>query len=96
MLMLAWACFVLGAFYALCVVELGARMKDMNFYWSGEVTLFLLFFASLHFWLRQMGGRFDLSTRRAQIALFVWGLHVISGVYWYVVQLATTPVYNAW
>jgi hypothetical protein len=96
LLMLAWGCFVLGAFYALAVVELGERFKDNNFYWSGEITLFLLFFASVHFWLRQMGGRFDLSTRRARIAMLLWGLHIASGVIWYLVQLLTTPVYNAW
>lgn len=96
LLMLAWACFVVGVFYALAVVELGTRRTDNNFYWSGEITLFLLFFASIHFWLRQMGGRFDLSARRAQIAMVVWGLHIVSGFYWYVVQLLTTPVYNAW
>ncbi len=96
MLMLAWGIFIVGAFYALCLVELGSRLTDNNFYWSGEITLFLLFFASVHFWLRQMGGRFDLSSRRAQLTLIFWGLHIVSGVYWYAAQLLTTPVYNAW
>ena len=87
---------LVGAFYTLALVELGRRRVHNNFYWSGEVTLFILFFASVHFWLRYMGGRFDLSTRKSQIALFLWGLHIAGGIYWYIAQLLTTPVYNIW
>lgn len=96
LLMLAWGCFLAGAFFTLALVELGRRRIHNNFYWSGEITLFLLFFASVHFWLRYMGGRFDLSTRRSQIAMVLWGLHILGGVYWYMAQIMTTPVYNIW
>jgi hypothetical protein len=87
MLMLAWICSIVGTFYALCFVEVG-RAADNNFYWSGEVTLFILFFASVHFWVRQMGGRFDLSKRPAQIVMVIWALHIISGVLRYIWHLS--------
>lgn len=87
LLMLAWGGFLIGWFSALCLVENG-RAADNNFYWSGEVTLFILFFASVHFWLRQMGGRFDLSKRREQLIMVIWVLHLISGVLRYMWHLS--------
>lgn len=80
---LAWVTFLFGLFLELMVIELGDRVDHGNFYWTGEITLFILIFASIHFWLRAMGGKLNFTERRAQIVWGVWGLHLMSGVYWY-------------
>jgi hypothetical protein len=84
---LAWVIFFFGLFFELFVVELGQRAAHGNFYWTGEITLFVLLFASVHFWLRAMGGRLDSKGWRARIVWGVWALHIIGGVYWYLLHL---------
>jgi len=46
---LAWATFGFGAVYTYFLAEAGARLTDGNWTWSGQITLFVLFTASILF-----------------------------------------------
>jgi hypothetical protein len=52
-LLLAWATFLEGAFYAYTLAE-KLRAFAGNFLWSGYAALFILYLASVIFWLREM------------------------------------------
>jgi hypothetical protein len=88
---LAWVVFLFGTSFELLVVELGDRVDHGNFYWTGEITLFVLFFASLHFWLRAMEGRLDFKSPRARIVWVIGALHLLSGMLWYWLHYSLLP-----
>jgi hypothetical protein len=79
-LQLAWLCFLFGAFYTYMIVE-KVNWAAGNMVWSGYITLFTLFAASMIFWLRQIGGvpPRDWFRGRALICGVAITLHVLSG-----------------
>ena len=46
-LRLAWICFAIGAFAMYFLAESGARRYQANFFWSAQVTLFIVYAASM-------------------------------------------------
>jgi hypothetical protein len=96
---LAWLNFIFGAFYTYMLAESGLRFQDGNFKWSGQVTLFILFIASVVFFLHQnagwLSGRLEKKPDDAfMVGVIVFGLHLVSGVLFYYLQL-TQPA-NPW
>src|SRR6185436_5761371 len=53
-LKLAWLTFAFGALYTYFLAELGPRLRDGNFLWSGQVTCLILVASSMAFLLRQV------------------------------------------
>jgi hypothetical protein len=49
----AWLIFFIGAFYTYFLAESGNRIYAGNFFWSGQLTLFILFVVSTTFVLKQ-------------------------------------------
>jgi|SRR5437660_1788563 len=92
-LLLAWLAFLVGAFYSYFLAESGARVFDGNFLWSGQITLFILFVASTWLLMRQThpsrGSTWSLQEGMGRLHFCggVFGLHLISGLMWYVVSL---------
>jgi hypothetical protein len=83
---LAWIGAALGAFCFYFLIERGRDLTfHGNFGWSGIITFFVLFFASLAFLLEQ----WRLQPREARVqwrlilSTAIFGLHTISGLLWY-------------
>ncbi len=76
MLQLAWLCFFFGLFYAYMIAE-KINWSAGNFVWSGYITLFTLFVASVIWWLNAlMNGR----SWRVILCGALFCAHVLSGV----------------
>ncbi len=80
MLVLAWLCFLFGGLYTYLLAErlyLGAG----NMVWSGYIAAFLLFFASIAFWVRQIAParRKERVPGKAIACGVAIGLHASSG-----------------
>lgn len=93
-LIMCWVIFAVSAAISYSLYEEGPRITHGNFVWTGYAGSFLLMFASLLFLLEQYArewslglGRFTLFgtrfSRRATLALLLFGLHVISGIAYY-------------
>ncbi|MFC2078677.1 hypothetical protein ACFLSZ_01700 [Candidatus Bipolaricaulota bacterium] len=88
---LAWLMFAVGAFYTYFLVELGPDGQidfSMNFAWSGQITLFVLFVASVRLFILRRPGTGSESTGRGHklryySCLLVLALHLVSGVLFY-------------
>jgi hypothetical protein len=82
-LTLAWITFGFGAACAYLLGE-SARMADMNFTWSGQIALFILFVASTLFLLRQRapsnGDGTSLPAPAYRRAIMLYRLHVLCGI----------------
>jgi hypothetical protein len=92
MLNLAWLVFLFGAFYAYFLIETGIRKYDVNFLWSAQISLFVLFVASTAFFLGQNQTetflyRKILADKRAIVSFVVLGIHAICGVFYYFLVL---------
>jgi hypothetical protein len=79
-MLVAWTCFIFGAFYSYFMAESGARFHDGNFEWSGEITIFILFFASTAFFLEMLAKTGFLKNIYQKLISGVWGLHLLAGV----------------
>jgi len=89
---LAWVTFCFGVFYFYFLAEGGepARTYSANFAWSAQLTLFVLFFVSLVFFLKQFNfkDQFNYILRRKFIELdskvwlgiFILFLHFVGGI----------------
>lgn len=85
---LAWCVFGVGAFYQYFLAEAGQVMGTANFFWSAQVSLFILFVVSVQFFIRK---NLDLLRHPAMPGKrneFVWGatlfgLHLAGGIVWY-------------
>ena len=92
-LMLSWVVFAVGAVIALFVYETGPRESHGNFVWTGYIVTFVLMYASLSFVIEQAvielragSGRGLLGlpqSERVRTALFLFALHVIAGLFYY-------------
>jgi hypothetical protein len=88
---LSWLVFGMGAFHTYFLTETGFRATHGNFTWSGVITLLVLFVLSVLFVLRQTPaiwrGPFRVRDWRFWACVGVFGLHVASGVVWFVANL---------
>jgi hypothetical protein len=79
MLQLAWLCFLFGAFYSYTLAET-VNWTAGNFVWSGYITLFTLYAATMVFWLRQLANPLrGRQPGRMLICGAAIGMHVLSG-----------------
>ncbi len=90
---LAWLILLFGLVLSYGFVEVYIRTNELsaagNFTWSGLIAVFVLFVASLHFWVRQLLE--ELPVERAEwLRLAASGatlmLHIGFGVAWYLLQ----------
>lgn len=85
---LSWAVFLSGAALAYFFHETGERMYHANFLWSGHITIFVLMFASLAFYLRHGWPANDQRVRvfaiRSLLVLLILALHVLFGLFFWV------------
>jgi hypothetical protein len=96
---LSWLALLFGLLYSHLLAEAGPRMYDGNFFWSAEVSLFIVFVMSTVFLLRQIFVPTDVliirkSSWKSWVCVAVLGLHMISGVFWYGLHL--TRDYRLW
>ncbi len=86
---LAWLTFGFGAAYMYLLAEGGERLSHANFTWSAISALFILFVASTVFLIQQVRGERRWSYQRLRLAVCsaVFGLHLVSGIYWYYIHL---------
>lgn len=95
LLNLAWLMFLFGAFQMYFLAETGERLHDGNFFWSGHITLFLLFVASVVFVIQQRPisittrGTWEMSPRFVT-CVGVFAVHLVSGFLYYSVYAAHT------
>ncbi len=80
-LTLAWLTFLVGAAYMYLLVEGGAKLGHANFTWSAQVALWVLFAASLAFFMQQ--NRSLRWSPRLLVGVLAFGLHLVSGLHWY-------------
>jgi hypothetical protein len=80
---LAWILFGAGLFFTYGFAEAGIRLTDMNFAWSGQITLFLLCVFSMLPLYRTVRDRGALDAR-AVICLTAFVLQFVAGINWYV------------
>ncbi len=85
---LAWLTFGFGAAAMYLLAESGERLGHANFTWSAQVALWVLFAASLAFFIQQ--NRSLRWSPRLLLGLLVFGLHLVSGLYWYSLHVNTT------
>jgi hypothetical protein len=94
---LAWLAFLFGAFYTYFIIE-PREWQSGNFLWSGAITLLILFVVSFIFFVQQMlnnARERPQKSARTYLCVMVFGLHLVSGLIWYYVQL-TYPLYTWW
>lgn len=87
----SWLTFLIGAFYSYFLVE-STRMYTGNFVWSGQISLFVLFVTSTLFFIQQNKAEiftFPIHkyTWRCLVCSVIFGLHLISGILWYIFHL---------
>jgi hypothetical protein len=91
-LRLCWIAFAFGAFYMYFLIE-NRAWQDGNFGWGGEITLFMLFIASVIFLIRQYKANRQW-TRSLMVCSSVLALHLISGIAFYIPNLS--DAWNTW
>jgi hypothetical protein len=85
---LSWLAFLYGLAYTYLLAE-DIAASHGNLTQSGRITMFVLFVVSALFVIRQ-GWSTSQATprdRRFTLVVLLFGLHLISGLYWYVSQL---------
>ena len=93
-LVMCWVIFAVGVLPVYFLYEDGPRIKHGNFIWGSYNAIFLLMFASLLFLVKQhareyQSGSSDLLffgvgiSRKVGILLFVFALHLLSGMAYY-------------
>jgi len=75
-LILAWLSFGVGLVWVYGVAERGERFTHANLLWTGQVTLFVLFVASVRLLVREP----DASRWRAITCWLAFGLHLAGGL----------------
>lgn len=91
---LAWLVFGVGAAYGYLLAETGIRKATGNFLWGTQTSLFILFVVSVAFLVTRAGGmspflRAAWSDWRRLACLLAFGLHVASGILYYVAIITT-------
>jgi hypothetical protein len=92
----SWLVFFVGAFYTYFIVQRGPEEGAANFWWSGQIALFMLFLFSMRNFLGYIRGILAEDSPKEQIkvsfALAILGLHLISGVLFYSNHLNITSL----
>jgi hypothetical protein len=82
-MILAWLAFGVGAAQFYLLAELGSRFEHGNFLWGAQITLFILFVATIRFLLKQDKPLAGLLQPRVWAPYAVYLPHVVSGVAYY-------------
>jgi len=92
-LQLAWITFIAGASQMYFLAEQGNNFYHGNFRWSAQFALFLLFVASLRFFLQKVFiiGKFDFKKDLPIILIYL--LDIAFGILYYV-HCMTSPHYG--
>jgi len=85
-LVLAWIMFLCGAFYTYFLAESGSRGIHGNFWWSGQISLFILFWISTLFVVKKKIVARGFHGVDLYLLAFVFSCHVISGILFYAVD----------
>jgi hypothetical protein len=83
-LTLCWLLFLLGLAISYSLYEDGPRMEHGNFLWTSYITLFVLMFAALRFFINEaLPRRMHVSALnwRLALVLLILGLHMVSAVH---------------
>ena len=87
-MILAWLCFIFGAFYSYFMSETsGGQFTMGNFDWSAEVSLFILFVVVTLFWIERLVEKKRWEKKDTAVAV-AFGLHLISGIIYYLYSLS--------
>lgn len=89
-LVLSWLTFGVGAALMYLFNETGERMLHGNFWWSAQITLFVLFVYSTMFYLRQT---VQNARQRDRLLTLVFGLHVLFGILYYIAVFLGSKYY---
>jgi hypothetical protein len=95
---LAGSAFVFGALYAFLLAE-SRYLLHMNWVWSGDIALFVLYAASMRCLLRRIrrdGEALGDLSLGAGIALGVFAFHLASGVIFYAVHVSNWTWFAWW
>ena len=84
MMMLAWATFAWGAAQFYLLIELGSRYTHGNFLWSAQISLFILFAATIRYLLEH-----PLDRPRTLAGALTYAPHIFSGIAYYIFCYAT-------
>ncbi|HEY3876713.1 MAG TPA: hypothetical protein VGM92_14655 [Candidatus Kapabacteria bacterium] len=87
--------FLFGAFESYFLAESGVRLYDGNFFFSGQIGLFLWFLVSMKFVLQDLYSK-PKETRwnKSFVVLSsLFALHLISGVVWYACESIATGTF---
>jgi hypothetical protein len=90
---LAWIAFIAGASQMYFLAEEGNNFYYGNFRWSAQIALFLLFVASLRFFLQKvlMIGKFNF--KKDLLPILIYLLNIAFGILYYV-HCMTSPHYG--
>jgi len=75
-----WIIFAVGVFLTYFFAETGWRLVAGNFTWSGQISLFILFFCCFLYIIENQH-----IYRKKAIVYFTYALHLISGIYVYLI-----------
>lgn len=89
-LMIAWASAGFGLTYAYSLAEAGTRLSHGNFLWSGYISVFVLYVASVPVLLREK------KTTKRQICWGLFALQVLSGTIFAVSQMSGGDYLRYW
>lgn len=92
----SWMVFFVGMFYTYFLVQSGPEMRAGNFWWSGEIALFMLCLLSMRNFIQGVGGVFSSGSAKHRIkvsfVVAIFGLHLISGILFYSNHLNITSL----
>ena len=97
-LIFAWTTFIVAAIYTYLLTETGALSGDLNFEWSAEITLFVLFVETTVFVFKQyplVFTKFRLMLKKLALYLLLT-LHFLGGIAWYLGELFQRKMWWGW
>jgi hypothetical protein len=81
-MVLSWTAFVVGIFQLYFLAETGERFFHGNFRWGAQITLFILFAATVRFLFKRSAAA-DLPPAKRWILFFLFLLHLAGGIAYY-------------
>jgi hypothetical protein len=91
-MLLAWAAFSAGVVQLYLLAETGERFFHGNFRWGAQITLFILFAATVRF-LFQRAAAAELPSVRRWLLLGLYAAHLAGGLAYYIYAI-TQPHYG--
>lgn len=82
----AWLSFGFGAFVTYFLAESGKRLTDGNFLWSGEITIFILYFSCVVF-LLENGFKQENQTKKWIIIILGSLCLFFGGIYYFLLMM---------